>query len=135
MFHSYIPPITNIPSSSGSIDSAVTCTKVEDSTISLNDEGNQRIASLSEDGLKCDRERFPEKTSKEFAELVYSSLSLFLRDVQFERGKNPVKFTIQGKVLLDVTDTQITLHAAGAMTHFDQWVFIHLEKLWKERTK
>jgi hypothetical protein len=109
------------------------CKSVSDNTISFEHEEFGHIATLSLDGLKADRDRYPEKTSREFAQMIYESISKFVRDVQFERGKSPVKMMIAGTPALEMGAGSFVLHATAGMTHFDQWVAIHLEQMWKER--
>jgi hypothetical protein len=134
MFQAYIPPIFNASiTPTSSIDSSLQCTSVGDNSISFDHTSHGKVAVLTADGIKCALERFPEKTSKEFAQMLFESLLTLVRRTHFERGKAAVKWTVAGKPALEIGERSLELHSTGTMSHFDQWVFIHLQKLWKDR--
>jgi hypothetical protein len=130
MFHSYIPPVN---SQDKSLDSTSDMKSVVDHTINFEHGTHGKIATVTATGLHTERDRFPEKTSKEFAEMIYESISSFVHGAQFERGKSPIKFMIEGKPIVEVGSNYIELQVSGEMSHFDQWVFMHLQRFWKER--
>lgn len=132
MFHSFIPPV---PGQSKFAESRSEMKSVDDNCINFDHSNHGKVATVTLTGLHTERDRFPDKTSKEFAEMLYESISAFVRGVQFERGKSPIKFMIQGESVLEIGGDSIQLHASGEMSHFDQWVFLHLERFWKERKK
>jgi hypothetical protein len=104
---------------------------IGDNVISFGEHG--KIAVVTEDGLRCDQDLFPSKTSKEFAQMLFESLTSVVRTAHFERGKSPVKWMISGKPVFEIGEATLELHSTSGMSHFDKWVFEHLEKLWKER--
>jgi hypothetical protein len=133
MFQHYTTPIYAAafptPNSAASSHGAA----VGDSSISFDHGSHGKIAVVTPEGLKCDADLFPEKTSKEFAQMLYESLQALVSNAHFERGKSPVKWMIGGKSVMEVGERTLELNVTGPMSHFDQWVFTHLQQLWKER--
>lgn len=131
MFQHYSGTNSGLFSSSG--QTKAQGASVGDSQISLDHGTHGKIAVVTPNGLKCDQDLFPKLTSKEFAYLIFECMSSVFRTSHFERGRGPVKWMICGEPVLEIGETSLVFNCAEDMSCFDQWVFIHLQKLWRQR--
>jgi hypothetical protein len=93
-----------------------------------------KIATLKATGLVCEQDKFPNKTTNDFAEMLLYCMQNAAGSFDFKRN-GPFKIMIDGNPIVMLHDNCITIESIEDMTQFDMWVFNKLEEKWKSRKR
>lgn len=90
------------------------------------------VATLKVTGLICNQDKLPNKTSMDFAKMLFNCISNITGSHNFSEGRD-FRVMIAGEPVFIIGQKDLALTCTDDMGMFDQWAFSHLEKMWKDR--
>lgn len=100
-------------------------------TVTFVSQKDGMLARVQDGGLVCNEFHANKITSKELASLLLESLLEFIGNHDFKSGS--IKVMVLGKPILIISEKTLELTSTSQMSLYDEWVFMHLQNLWKER--
>lgn len=93
-----------------------------------------RLAKITKDGFFTTRNAVNEQlTSKEYATKIYPHFLRLEEGRDFNNGRAAQIISINNTPIVIIGERTLDLQVENGMSSFDQWVFHHLQDMWKNR--